>query len=370
MAGPELYVGLISGTSMDGIDAALVDFSTTPGSLIDAKTFPLPSTLRETLLNLCATSPDEIHRMGQADRELGQHFAAAANRLLTNNGVTTKDVIAIGSHGQTIRHYPLGDHPYTLQIADPNTIAELTGITTIADFRRRDIAAGGEGAPLVPAFHEAAFTRPEAERFIVNIGGIGNITHLRCNQPTTGYDTGPGNVLLDSWIYHKQQKCVDENAEWAKQGKVEPVLLEHLLKDTYFTQSAPKSTGREYFNLTWLLKNLQPYPNLKPEDVQATLVELTARSIANDIKKSAINADYDVYVCGGGSHNPLIMERLQHYLAPAKVGTTSVLGIDPDWVEAVAFAWLAQRCLTKLPGNNPHVTGASHPVILGGIYTA
>jgi anhydro-N-acetylmuramic acid kinase len=368
-----LYVGLMSGTSLDGIDAVLVEFSAAAPKLIAAHTLPLPLLLREELLSLCQPGANEIERMGRADRMLGQAFGQAVLALLERAGIRSHDVVAIGSHGQTIRHRPqaIEEAPaFTLQIGDPNTIAELTGITTVADFRRRDIAAGGQGAPLVPAFHRAVFGCAR-HRVILNIGGMANITALPANgsQPVLGFDTGPGNTLLDSWIAQTSQLAYDHDGNWATGGDVHSDLLATLLSDSYFRTPPPKSTGREHFNLAWLQKALDAHPGIAPQDVQASLAELTAATIADAIASLPFSAN-EVFACGGGAYNRDLMLRLERRLHPRQLGHTGQLGIAPEWVEAAAFAWLAHETLARRPGSEPAVTGASGPRILGGIYPA
>ncbi len=367
-----LFVGLMSGTSLDGIDAALVDFSDGV-RLIAAATYPLPTELHAQLLALCQPGDNEIERMGRADRALGLELAGAVNQLLAKAQVDPQSVRAIGSHGQTIRHRPpsqtIGEpYPFTLQIGDPTTVAHHTGITTVADFRRRDIAAGGEGAPLVPAFHQAVFSGGEA-RAIVNIGGIANVTGLHSDSPVTGFDTGPGNTLLDAWIQRHQQQPFDRDGAWAASGQALPTLLEQLLQDAYFAAPPPKSTGREHFNLSWLDRHLHSHPGATAQDIQATLVELTARSICQGIAALPFTVE-QVFVCGGGAYNHHLMRRLQSLLQPTQLASTQSLGIAPAWVEAAAFAWLAQRTLSGKPGNEPAVTGAEKYCTLGAIYPA
>lgn len=362
----ELYIGLMSGTSADGIDAALVDFNQPHPKLLHSYYYKYPTDLRQNILGLCQPGNDEIKRMGELDVLLGKIFADAVNHLLQESQTPAKHIRAIGSHGQTIRHYP--DKRFTLQIGDANIIAIKTGITTIADFRRRDIAEGGQGAPLVPAFHQAIFAKEGSQRAVANIGGIANVTLLPDdNQTILGFDTGPGNTLLDAWIEKHLQQAYDKDGAWAKQGKVNEPLLDKLLADPYFKLSPPKSTGREYFNLPWLESYLSF--SLSPEDVQATLVALTARTISNSIKKYFTH-QADIFICGGGAHNPVLIESLKNYAAPFSVYSTQELGVTPDWVEAMAFAWLAKQTLTGNPGNIPAVTGARRAVILGGIYQA
>ena len=363
----DLFTGLMSGTSMDAIDAVLVDFSSVKPRLIAHHAHPIPDTTRSDLLSLVSPANNELQRSCQLDISMGQLFAEAVLALLETAQVAARDVTAIGSHGQTLRHYPL--LPNSLQIGDPNTIAELTGITTVADFRRRDMAAGGQGAPLVPAFHKAVFHSANVNRVILNIGGIANITILPTdnNAVVSGFDTGPGNGLMDEWVGQHLKLAYDRDGEWGASGHVHPGLLERMLNDAYFTAAPPKSSGREYFNLQWLAPMLDAFPHLAERDVQTSLCELTARSITDAIQHYAADTQ-EVLVCGGGVHNRLLMQRLDELLSPCKVRTTSDAGLDPDWVEAMAFAWLAKQTLAGKPGHLPAVTGAKHPVVLGGIY--
>lgn len=369
----ELYIGLMSGTSLDGIDAALVDLGSRP-QLIAATTYPLPSALRTELLALCRPGDDEIERWGRADRALGLELAQAVNTLLAGAGIAAGQVRAIGSHGQTIRHRPHSaaqplTHPFTLQIGDPSTIAHHTGIATVADFRRRDIAAGGQGAPLVPAFHSAVF-RGETARVIANIGGIANITGLPPGGPVSGFDTGPGNTLLDAWIERHRGETFDRDGHWGASGQVLPDLLAALRAEPFFAAPAPKSTGRELFNLPWLDAHLARHPrSANAADVQATLVELTVGSLADAIVALPFTVA-EVYVCGGGAYNHYLMARLRTRLQPRLLAGTDQLGIAPEWVEAAAFAWLAQQTLAGRPGNEPAVTGADKYCTLGAIYPA
>lgn len=363
----ELFVGLMSGTSMDAIDAVVVDFANLPLNLLATHSEPIPLSIKQQLLELCIPGNDEINRFGTLDVQMGIRFAAACNHLLENAGINPADILAIGSHGQTIRHQPGFNHPFTLQIGDPNTIAALTGITTIADFRRRDMAYGGQGAPLVPAFHNYFFRHKTKNRVILNIGGIANITILPANSelPVIGFDTGPGNTLLDAWIkLHKQQEC-DHEGEWAKTGKLNLDLLNTLLADNYFQQPPPKSTGREHFNLDWLQKKL--LSEINAVDVQNTLVEFTAISIMQAIEHYSPK-NCEIIICGGGIHNKYLLEQLQHYCGNHTLHSSLELGINPDWIEAIAFAWLAKQTWHGKPGNLPSVTGAKAPAVLGGIY--
>ncbi|MFZ5723052.1 MAG: anhydro-N-acetylmuramic acid kinase [Pseudomonadota bacterium] len=369
MAG-QLFVGLMSGTSIDGIDAALVEFSGAGAPRLRAALVtPIPGDLRSRILSLTRPGDNEIDRMGELDVEIGRRFADAALTLLRKNGVDPEAVTAIGSHGQTIRHRPRAGLPFTLQIGDPNTIAEATGITTVADFRRRDIAAGGHGAPLVPAFHAAVFRHPDEDRVILNLGGMGNVTLLPRDHAADvrGFDTGPANVLLDAWHERHRDSPLDADGAWARSGKIHRNLLERLLQDPYFAEPPPKSTGREHFDADWLSGQESALRGIAPPDVQTTLVELTARSVADALERWGFTRGA-LYTCGGGTHNGFLRERLQAALPGMRLASTIELGVDPDHVEAMAFAWLAQRTLHSLAGNLPAVTGAQHPVILGGIY--
>lgn len=364
----DLFIGLMSGTSMDAIDAALVDFTEPPGRLVHTVSHPIPEDLRGRLIELAYPGPDELNRLGQADIVLGRLFADAARQLLNAAGVAPEQVAAIGSHGQTVRHHGDWEPPFTLQIGDPNTIAEHTGVTTVADFRRRDMAAGGQGAPLVPAFHEAALRSRAEERVVLNLGGMANITHLPRDhaKPVIGFDTGPGNALMDAWANRHLSQPRDEQGAWARSGQVIDSLLTRMMADGYFKRPPPKSTGREYFNLPWLESYLSGIP-ASPEDVQATLAELTAASVAAAVRTYATDAG-TLLVCGGGVHNSYLMERIQLRMQPCRVKNTAAVGLDPDWVEATAFAWLARQRLVGGTGNLPSVTGAHAAVILGGIY--
>ena len=365
----KLFIGLLSGTSMDGIDAGLVDFSGNRPQLIDYHFSPLPERTAKALHKLVdPENPTFLKQYGELDAQLGRLFADAALSLLKKSSKLTDEIVAIGSHGQTIYHAPDAAFPFCLQIGDPNIIAEVTGITTIADFRRRDIAAGGQGAPLVPAFHQLFFSDPSETRIILNIGGIANITVLPKNLDSvvSGFDTGPGNGLMDSWVRKQLAVAYDENGNWANSGSCQAELLEELLRDAYFMIDPPKSTGKEYFSLSWLENILAKQKKYLPEDIQASLCQLTACTISQAIKKHATNPDR-ILVCGGGVHNSLLMDMLQRQL-PCPVHSTDDYGLNPDQVEAAAFAWLAQQTLQGLPGNLTSVTGAKHPVILGAIY--
>lgn len=366
----ELFIGLMSGTSMDGVDAVLVDFSDDSPRLITTHQEPIPDALQQRLRQLSQPGENEIDQLGEADIQLGRLFATAVNNLLYSTDVSASEVTAIGTHGQTIRHRPNSATPFTLQIGDPGTLAHLTGITTVADFRRRDIAAGGQGAPLVPALHANLFRQTDHSRIVLNIGGIANITLLPAasNLPVTGYDTGPGNTLMDYWSRQHLGKAFDASGTWAATGRVDRTLLTEMLSDPYFTIQAPKSTGPEYFSPGWLQRYLSSQQR-SSQDVQATLLELTACSISQVVHQQPIGIK-EVLVCGGGAHNLQLMSRLATLLKPITLYDTSEAGVAPDWVEALAFAWLARRTINGLTGNLPDVTGADERVILGGIYPA
>jgi len=368
----ERYIGLMSGTSCDSIDAALVSFEGGKPLSLHTHSHPISPTLKQQILAICQPGDNEIDRMGALDRELGIAFAEATQALIASSGLCRDLITAIGSHGQTIRHRPPGPaspQPFTLQIADPNQIAEITGITTVADFRRRDMAAGGHGAPLAPAYHEALFGSELKSRAIINIGGISNVTLLRPNCEVLGYDTGPGNVLLDAWIRRHKGLEYDAQGQWGNEGKCNNTLLANLLSHSFFKATAPKSTGREDFHMNWLEEHLAALPApLAPKDVQATLLELTATTITDSLQTSLPELPDEVFICGGGAHNTALLNCLSEKLPSTMVCTTEALGLSPDWVEAVAFAWLAKQALHKLPGNLPSVTGAKQSTILGGIY--
>jgi anhydro-N-acetylmuramic acid kinase len=366
---PSLYLGLISGTSADGIDVALVSFEPQP-RMHAALTHPYPDNLRQRILALAqGDGRIALDELGELDVEIARTFADAANALLTRTVTAPAAVVGLGSHGQTVRHRPRGATPYTLQLGDPNIIAELTGITTIADFRRRDLAAGGQGAPLAPAFHAAMLARSDASRVVLNLGGIANITILprEAGAPVRGFDTGPASCLLDAWTQLHRGQPFDVDGAFAASGTVDHALLARLLSDAYFGEPPPKSTGREVFHLTWLQRQLSRL-DLSAADVQATLVALSARSIADAVHAHA-PATQEVLVCGGGVHNPVLMAALALTLAPASVASTATLGIDPDFVEAMLFAWLAhERLAGRAPENVCTVTGARGARVLGGVY--
>ena len=366
----ELYIGIMSGTSLNGADVVLLGLADSQIKLIQSHSEPFPEELYEALQRLITTQQTSLSQLGDIDHQLAVVYALAVKKLLHAAGISAAQVQAVGCHGQTIYHQPDGTYRNSLQLGDPSFIAEATGISVIADLRRRDMAAGGQGAPMVPAFHAAAFRSATINRVILNVGGIANITLLPCDdsQPVTGFDTGPGNTLLDQWARREQDLMFDKNGEWAASGQVIEPLLKKLLADPYFAKAPPKSTGREYFHLSWLEQNLAQ-ASYRAQDVQATLLELTCRTIVQAMQDHAMQAT-EVYVCGGGAHNPQILQRLSQLMSPASVQTTSALGIDPDWVEAAAFAWLAKQTMHQQAGNLMSVTGAKRPVILGGIYQA
>lgn len=362
-----LYLGVMSGTSLDGLDIALLNMASETTPLLLASHYvPMPDTLRADLLALCRSDFDEIARAEMVGQQWARLAAEGVLTLLQREGIAPEQVRAIGSHGQTIRHEP--QRGFSVQIGNPALLAELTGITVVADFRRRDVAAGGQGAPLVPAFHHALFGEEKA-RVILNIGGFSNLTLLAPEQPVRGFDCGPGNVLLDAWIHQHHGVHFDQNGAWAASGQPSDALLAHLLADDFFQQRGPKSTGRERFNLLWLEAQLAAFPLLSPNEVQATLLELTARSISNDIQQHLPDAA-EVWVCGGGARNAHLMQRLQAHLPQAQVCATDERGLPADWIEAMAFAWLAHRCLEGLPANCPAVTAAQGLRVLGAIYPA
>lgn len=366
---PELYLGLISGTSADGIDVALASFEPAP-RLHTSATCAYPDDLRQRILALAqGDGRIALDELGALDVEIARVFAAAALRVLADHGIAPAAVRALGSHGQTVRHRPGTATPYTLQLGDPNVIAEATGIVTVADFRRRDMAAGGQGAPLAPAFHAAMLGSDGASHVVLNLGGIANITLLpeHSAQPILGFDTGPASCLLDAWAQRHLGVGFDADGKFAASGRADPALLARMLADPYFRAPPPKSTGREIFHLRWLQQHLDGF-DVAPADVQATLLALTVRTVAEAIRTYAPRAS-QVLVCGGGVHNGALMNALAGALAPLPVCSTAVRGIDPDFVEAMLFAWLArERMLDRPAPGVPGVTGARGPRVLGGVY--
>ena len=359
------FIGLMSGTSADGIDAVLITTEGKQSELLGSHHRPMPAPLRDEILAFRQSGPDELHRLATLDVKLAKEYASAVSALLDTAQLEAAAVTAIGCHGQTIRHHPEGDTPYTLQIGDPNRLAELTGITVVSDFRRRDMAAGGQGAPLVPAFHRARLVSAGVATAVVNIGGIANISLITADGDVAGWDTGPGNTLMDAWIAQNQGKPFDRNGEWAASGTIIVPLLTALLQDPYFAMRPPKSTGPEYFHLDWLAANLSG--DETSADVQCTLAALTVESLALALAQQPLDV---VRVCGGGARNTWLMQRLTDRLRETAVTTTEAIGVDPEWVEAWAFAWLAAQTLAGQPGNVPAVTGATGSRVLGGIFPA
>jgi anhydro-N-acetylmuramic acid kinase len=361
-----LYLGVMSGTSLDGLDIALIEQEQNT-RLLGTHFLPMPNELRSNLLSLCASGPDELARAAIAEQQWVTLAAQGIKALLTLHSIAANSIRAIGSHGQTVRHEP--SRGFSIQIGNPALLAELTGISVVSDFRRRDVAAGGQGAPLVPAFHDALFASPNSARAILNIGGFSNLSLLDPERPVHGFDCGPGNVLLDAWIQRHRGFAYDHNGQWAGSGQVHMHLLKALLSDPYFQTKGPKSTGRELFNIAWLDQHLQHLQPLAAVDVQATLLELTAVSITEALKAAQQNTEM-LLVCGGGANNQSLMRRLAQLLPSSRVSSTDEQGVPADWVEAMAFAWLAHCCLEGIPANRPSVTGAKGLRVLGAIYPA
>ncbi len=359
------YIGIMSGTSLDGIDAVLADFSLSPPSLLHTFYLSYDDELRGRLLNLNHSGNDELHRAAMLGNELAHRYAEAVTGLLNGCSVKPQEVTAIGCHGQTVRHCPESGRGYTIQLCNPALLVELTGITVVADFRSRDIAAGGQGAPLVPAFHQTLFKDSQVHRVITNIGGISNLTSLMANGEVAGFDCGPGNIMMDAWCLRYTGKRYDENGAWAESGKIIPKLLEKLLALQFFSLSPPKSTGREVFNLAWLESCLSG--DEKPADVQATLLQLTVTGIAEAVFTHFPDAA-EIYLCGGGARNTALVARLRIALSGRKVELTDRFGVDADWLEAFAFAWLARQLILGVPASLPAVTGAHGARLLGAIY--
>lgn len=367
MAKPELYIGLISGTSMDGIDAALVEFKDDRPRLIASYAHDLDDELREKLLELSRGDDISLRDLGRTHIAIGDSFADAAAALLAKADLKPEAIAGLGSHGQTVWHEPEGERPFTLQLGDPNTIAQRSGISTVADLRGRDIAAGGEGAPLAPLLHRDVFHSPDADRVILNIGGMANITVLPRSGACRAFDTGPGNVLMDYWIGKHRQERFDRDGAWACGGQFKLSLLNALLQEDYFSQPIPKSTGRELFNGRWLESKIEALGmEFEAQDVQATLLTLTVTTIVSDLGR--YSTPQEMYVCGGGVHNKALMAELSKVAGDFSVDSTAKLGVDPDWVEAMAFAWIARETLAGRAVDTGAFTGASRPVMLGGVY--
>jgi len=366
-----LYVGLMSGTSMDALDAVLVRFTDTLPSLVANYSCSIPESLRQRLRDVCRFRHDHLDECARLDGDFGRFQASVVTQLLQVSETPPEAICAIGSHGQTVRHLPDANPPYSIQIGDPALLAVTTGIDVVADFRRQDIAAGGQGAPLVPAFHAAFWRTSNENRVLLNLGGISNITILPKDpaKAVTGLDCGPANTLLDNWIRKNLGLLLDEGGRWAAGGHILDGLLKQMMSDPYFERPLPKSTGTEYFNLDWLDAQLRTCASrdAHPADIQATICALTVESVARAIEQFAPETR-TVYVCGGGALNDHLIEVLRSRMKPTRLETTSVLGLDPHWVEATAFAWLARENLQGRPGNLPSVTGASKALILGGLY--
>ena len=367
---PEYFIGLMSGTSMDGIDSALVEFTNNKINLIAHHNHTIPNKLKEKLKCLTLNTADSnIDMLGEADTELGILFADATNALLKKSNFQANQITAIGSHGQTIRHRPDLKNNFSMQIGDANRISYLTSITTVADFRRKDMAAGGEGAPLAPAFHQQVFHSKNENRAALNIGGISNLTFLPkdSSQKCFGFDSGPGNMLMDAWVQKHKNKPYDKNGAWAASSKVIPELIASLMNDTFIANKPPKSTGREHYNLDWLDSHLKQLTTPDTGDIQASLCQFTCDSIIYAIENYLPKID-TLIVCGGGIHNTNLMNRLTEKLGNINLASSESYNIHPDWVEAIAFAWLAKQTLNKQTGNLPAVTGAKQKIVLGAIY--
>jgi len=365
-----LYIGLMSGTSADGIDGVLVDLQDRSLTIIATCDIEYSAGVGESIETAIIAYPDiDGRELGQLDEALARDFARAVAQLVSA-APPGASIAALGSHGQTIYHGPRDTPPISVQLGSPWRIAALSGLTTIGNFRANDLRAGGQGAPLAPAFHNAMFRDKDVDRIIVNIGGIANLTYLPADpgRPVLGYDSGPGNTLMDQWCRMHTGQAYDTDGRWARTGRAEPALVDALLADPYFDLAAPKSTGREYFNLDWLRKRYPGWQTLAPENVQASLLEVTALSIAQAGREIGAGGCREIYVCGGGAANTVLMERLAT-ASQGRVASTGSLGVPPAWVEACAFAWLAQRRLAGLAGNIPSVTGAVGPVVLGEICT-
>jgi anhydro-N-acetylmuramic acid kinase len=365
-----LFIGVMSGSSLDGIDVALTEFTGKNSKVVATFFQAYSNEIKSDLLNLHFPSENELEKTALIANELARLYAAAINTLLKQHNVQPNQIIAIGCHGQTIRHQPRFNHEigYTIQLGNNALLAELTQITVVGDFRSRDIAAGGQGAPLVPAFHQATFANKHKNRAIINIGGIANITYLAKNSDVLGFDSGPGNILLDHWIKLSLGKPYDANGAWSSTGSVNQRILDDMLSDPYFTLPPPKSTGRDLFNESWLKQHLKSIDS-HPEDIARTLLELTSETISQAMTQYCPDVN-EVYLCGGGAHNQLLIDSLKAKLTYIPISTTDELGVEIDWVEAVAFAWLAKQTISNIPSNLPSATGANGLRILGAIYPA
>ncbi|CAM4129143.1 anhydro-N-acetylmuramic acid kinase [Vibrio neonatus] len=367
----ELYIGIMSGTSLDGVDLALAHFEQGVTHCLETFEYPLPDELKQQTLQVCQGQLTTLQTLGELDHRFAALYAEASNAFLDHLNLQASDIKAIGCHGQTVYHQPTGDTPFTTQIGDANLIAVKTGITTVADFRRKDMALGGQGAPLVPAYHQTLFPASDSCKIVLNIGGIANISVLQANGEVLGYDTGPGNMLMDTWVKKCCNLPFDHDGQFAKSGHVNSALLELFMQDPYLMELPPKSTGREHYNLAWLEQILEQIESSIPAaDIQASLLEFTAQSIADQCHLYQSPYQDQLLVCGGGAHNQALLERLQALLPNWQVNTTDSQGISGDYMEALAFAWLAYRRIHNLPSNLPKVTGASKATSLGIIYNA
>ena len=368
----EFYIGVMSGTSLDAIDGVVVSIESSGISLLASNEFTIPGELRQKILGISMGQETTVPEIGRIDHQLGKLYAVAVNELLKQAKIAPSQITAIGNHGQTVYHEPDGQLPFTMQLGDANLIAALTGIDTVADFRRMDIALGGQGAPLAPAFHQYLFEQHDSTTVVLNVGGIANITVLPRKggkqSKVLGFDTGPGNILMDAWCEKHTGKRYDKDAQWAKSGKLNRALLDKLMSDPYLAMQPPKSTGREHYHLAWLEK--QCLRSLNAEDVQRTLCEFTAASIEQHINPYKCGSSCEVLVCGGGANNPLLLERLKVRLPEWNVLLTSDRGVSEDYLEAMAFAWLARQRIHNQPNNMPSVTGAKRKASLGVLYSA
>lgn len=363
-----LYIGIMSGTSANAVDTVLVDFAEQQPIILANHTETIGTSLQQAIHAFAIPGHDELNRLAEVDIAIAQLSAHAVNQLLKKAQKKPHEIKAIGSHGQTIRHQPTGYTRYTFQVGDGNIITTMTGITTVTDFRRRDIALGGQGAPLTPIFHQHFFATSDSSRIVLNLGGIANISILpNKTQPALlGFDTGPGNTLLDQWIQRHCDQSYDDQGRWGREGRLHPGLLKNLLSDPYFSRQHPKSTGLEYFNLKWLYHYLESFSYVKPIDVQATLIELTAISVIQAVQM--YYSEGEIIVCGGGAYNDFLIERIRANSTRHILHSSKVYGIDPEWIESVAFAWLAKLAIHREPGNVPSVTGARSSAVLGAIY--
>lgn len=366
-ADSELFVGLISGTSMDAVDAALARFDDNSVRLLATHSHPIPDALKSELHTLTRDPTTTLDALGTLDHRLGCLFGEAAMTLLSRADIAPARIRAIGSHGQTVRHRPDSSAPFTLQLADPTRIVEATGIVTVADFRRGDMAAGGQGAPLVPPFHTWLLKAHAGRHTVLNLGGIANLSLIENGELHGGFDTGPASTLLDAWVRRHLDRAFDESGGWAAGGSVHTVLLERLLTEPYLQSTPPKSTGFELFNLDWLDEHLAQLPAIAPRDVMSTLAQFSAESIGQALERHWPACTHG-WICGGGERNADLLKRLARRTPDTHWASTEALGMPPAWMEAAAFAWLARARIRGLPGNAPRVTGARHEVVLGGVY--